>query len=284
MATKFYLHRAATGDSGTLPGSGVTISASTPNRIDDGTNYSADTTISAVASTDRGDFTAGPNDLLIRFCSGPLAAQTISGTCQISGAIMTGGGGTFALKFAVAVWRPSTGALVGRLWDGIGGSTDLSNMNPTLTWYNGSARTMSGVTAQKGDILVFEVWCVPGSYGGYFYYDGTLETNADPASYISLSGTISFYAVSGNARVIEYTASGSTETNVAASMNDGTILASNASRKGASIYNDSTSSSYLYLLLSNASSSASNFTIKMAPGGYYELPAGYTGPVKGLWA
>lgn len=72
-----------------------------------------------------------------------------------------------------------------------------------------------------------------------------------------------------------------TETNVAASASDVTILASNASRKGGSVYNDS--SSYVYVLLANAVSSATNFTIKVAPYSYLEVPFGYTGVVKGIW-
>ena len=140
---------------------------------------------------------------------------------------------------------------------------------------------MSAVTCQKGDILVLEVWTNQGTGGGYFWYDGTSESASDPASYINLSGTISFYTVAGNARVVEYTSSGSTETNIAATTNDTTVLASNVSRTGASIFNGSANS--LFLLLSNAVSSSSKFTITMSSNSYYELPAQYNGVVKGFW-
>ena len=73
------------------------------------------------------------------------------------------------------------------------------------------------------------------------------------------------------------------ETNVASSASDGTILASNASRKQATITNDSTS--VLYLLLANAASSATVYSVKLASGAYYELPSPvYTGVIKGIWA
>ena len=72
-----------------------------------------------------------------------------------------------------------------------------------------------------------------------------------------------------------------TESNVASSASDVTILASNASRKGGSIYNDSTQ--YVYVLFANAVSSATNFSVKMAPKSYAEVPFGYTGVVKGIW-
>lgn len=77
-----------------------------------------------------------------------------------------------------------------------------------------------------------------------------------------------------------------TQSNVAGSASDGTILASNASRKGAAFYNDS--SAILYLLLANATSSSTLYTVQIPASGYYELPVNqggvYTGVVKGIWA
>lgn len=74
-----------------------------------------------------------------------------------------------------------------------------------------------------------------------------------------------------------------TQSNVASSATDVTILASNANRKGAYVYNDSTQ--VLYLLLSNATSSATVFTQKMAAGDAFSLaPGTYTGAIKGIWA
>lgn len=66
------------------------------------------------------------------------------------------------------------------------------------------------------------------------------------------------------------------------STTEGPVLAANANRKGATIFNDSTE--VLYLALSDEVASATNYTVKMAPGGYYEVPFGYTGEINGLWA
>ena len=71
-------------------------------------------------------------------------------------------------------------------------------------------------------------------------------------------------------------------TDVASSASDVTILASNTSRESAGIYNDSTQ--ILYLLVGSGTSSTSNFTVRLLPTGYYEVPAGYTGIIKGIWA
>lgn len=78
-----------------------------------------------------------------------------------------------------------------------------------------------------------------------------------------------------------------TITSVAGSASDGTILAANTGRKGAAIFNDS--AAILYLALASGTSSASNYTVQLAPGGYYEVPVSrdgtiYTGVIKGIWA
>lgn len=72
-----------------------------------------------------------------------------------------------------------------------------------------------------------------------------------------------------------------TQTSVAGSASNVTLLASNANRLGASFYNDSTSILYLRC---QATATTSNFTTKLYPEEYYELPANYTGSVDGIWA
>jgi hypothetical protein len=73
-----------------------------------------------------------------------------------------------------------------------------------------------------------------------------------------------------------------TRSQVADSATDVQILAANASRLGASVFNDS--SATLHLGLGTATVTASNYTVKVASGGYYELPSGFTGELRGLWA
>lgn len=75
-----------------------------------------------------------------------------------------------------------------------------------------------------------------------------------------------------------------TQTSVASSASDATILAANVARKGAIIYNDSTA--ILYILLAVGTSSTSNYSMQIpANGGSFTLnPGEYTGVIKGLWA
>lgn len=78
-----------------------------------------------------------------------------------------------------------------------------------------------------------------------------------------------------------------TTTTVAASASSGTLLAANANRLGASIYNDS-ASAYLYVKC-GTTASATSFEFLLAPGGalgpggYAEIPFGYTGRIDGIW-
>lgn len=71
-----------------------------------------------------------------------------------------------------------------------------------------------------------------------------------------------------------------TLSNVSASASSVTVLASNAARLGATVYNDSASSCYLKL---GSSASSTSFTELLAPNAYYEVPFQYTGILTGIW-
>lgn len=71
-----------------------------------------------------------------------------------------------------------------------------------------------------------------------------------------------------------------TLSNVAGSASSVTVLAANTARRGASIYNDSTS--VLYLKFGSTASSTS-FTVKMQADEYFEVPFGYSGILTGIW-
>lgn len=75
-----------------------------------------------------------------------------------------------------------------------------------------------------------------------------------------------------------------TITSVTAAAVSTTILASNASRKAASVYNDSTA--ILYLSTSATAASTTVYSVQVPPGGYFELPNTrlYTGQLTGIWS
>jgi hypothetical protein len=73
----------------------------------------------------------------------------------------------------------------------------------------------------------------------------------------------------------------SATTRVAAIASDTIILAANAARRGASVYNSDANP--LQLLLAAGTAGATNFTIQLATNTYFEVPFGYTGVLKGIW-
>lgn len=76
------------------------------------------------------------------------------------------------------------------------------------------------------------------------------------------------------------TAATSVLANVTNATSSVTLLAANASRLGATIHNDDSAAS-LYMKL-GTTASATSFTYKIPPGGYYEVPFRYTGRIDGL--
>lgn len=71
-----------------------------------------------------------------------------------------------------------------------------------------------------------------------------------------------------------------TSSSIAASVTSVSLLAANANRVGATIYNRSNSSMFLKF---GVAASATNFTVKVDSGDYYELPNGFTGALFGIW-
>lgn len=69
---------------------------------------------------------------------------------------------------------------------------------------------------------------------------------------------------------------------VAASASNTTLKASNTNRRGLAVYNDADKALYLKL---GTTASTTSFTVKIAAGGYYEIPQfpTYTGQVDGIW-
>lgn len=82
------------------------------------------------------------------------------------------------------------------------------------------------------------------------------------------------------------TSSTPTQSSVASSATNVTLLAANTARKGATITNDS--SAVLYIKL-GATASATSYTVTLAgsagaPFSYFEVPFGYVGIIDGIWA
>jgi hypothetical protein len=62
-----------------------------------------------------------------------------------------------------------------------------------------------------------------------------------------------------------------------------TLLATNASRQGAAIFNDPRGAGGNLFVRLGAAAGTLRYNVKIAPNGYYELPMRYTGAVNGIW-
>lgn len=88
---------------------------------------------------------------------------------------------------------------------------------------------------------------------------------------------------------LQYQAQGTLVTYQVGSATSVQLLSPNVDRAGASFYNDSTCTGNLYLLFgvpgSKASAVAGGATVRIPPGGYFEMPpnAVHLGPVFGIW-
>lgn len=105
--------------------------------------------------------------------------------------------------------------------------------------------------------------------GGSITVDGTFFQATQP---VSIAATIA---------TKETRAATPTQTTVADSATNVTILASNANRLGATIENDS--SAVLYLKL-GATATTTSYSARLVQYSYYEVPFNYTGIIDGIWA
>ena len=80
------------------------------------------------------------------------------------------------------------------------------------------------------------------------------------------------------------TSATATRSNVAGAASDTSLLASNAARKGALFFNDSTA--ILYLAYGAAAASLTSYTVQVPAQGFFEMPPQpvYTGAIRGIWS
>lgn len=81
--------------------------------------------------------------------------------------------------------------------------------------------------------------------------------------------------------VIGNTSTTGTVTTVADTASNATLLSANAGRLGASITNDSSARLYIK---AGTTASTTSYTVSLGQHDYWEVPAGYTGRIDGIWA
>jgi len=83
---------------------------------------------------------------------------------------------------------------------------------------------------------------------------------------------------------VKQTSSAADATAVSAATSATTLQIANAARRGASVYYDG--AAVLYLILGDETPTSSLYTLKMGDGyvTYFEVPAGFTGKIAGIWS
>lgn len=126
-----------------------------------------------------------------------------------------------------------------------------------------------GATEAKQDDIIAELQDVEAAVGALEQNPLTdAELRATPVPVVA---TLVYPSTGGNSTVAGTTSSSTT------------VLASNASRRGATLFMDDTivTGADLYISL-GATCTTTNFTLKIAAQGYYEVPFGYTGIITGV--
>ena len=88
--------------------------------------------------------------------------------------------------------------------------------------------------------------------------------------------------VSGTVTTKEARAATPAQSSVANSTSSVSLLASNANRLGATIYNDDSAGGATLKVKLGATASATSFTVAIKAEGYFEVPFGYTGAIDGI--
>lgn len=129
----------------------------------------------------------------------------------------------------------------------------------------------------------YQLMLLPDLALNFLAYTTTGEMRTHSFSTNGLASGSKYALVDSSGRLViknGQSASAST-TSVAGSATSVTLLASNASRVGATIFNDSSATLYIKL---GATASTTSFVTKLYTDQYYEVPFGYTGVIDGIWS
>lgn len=239
------------GTSGSLALDATLTGGTQTSRVTDGTNTaSVKAASTAAGATDKALVVAvSPNN------SVAVTGTFFQGTQPVSGTVVANAGsGSFTVAQATAANLNAT----------VSGSVSVSNFPATQpvsgTFFQATQPISGTVSSTQGTATAAAgAWPIKITDG-----TNTAAVDSDLALNITIQGSTS-----------------GTATNVAANAANVTLLSSNAARDMASFYNDGNGNAFLKL---GATASTSSFTVKITPGGFYELPLpAYAGQIDCIW-
>lgn len=167
------------------------------------------------------------------------------------------------------------------------------------TYVDGDAATLHADSV--GRLITTSIDPVTGASFSISTEDSAGPTNPVGTFSLGLFRTVLPTYTDGDAAILHFTSDGllrtdatltttlpssATTASVAGAAASTSLLASNASRLGATFFNDQPTDEtgeILFLLLDAAVASTTNYTVQMAPNTYFEVPFGYTGEIRGIW-
>lgn len=204
MATKLYLHAATSLQSGTLPTTKQT-SQTIATTID---AYTAKRTMDTNIGTSQADIITNQSNSgtywVTRFISPPLNQTSIAANtwtygfacwCDSTTPLFPGdSNNSYKIRSALYVWRPSTGAKIATIFDGLSASSITNHF--AITSEKTAYVTIAGAAAGSiaiDDVLIFEAMynVFGGGHNFHWNYDGTTDITADNASISSAASFIS---------------------------------------------------------------------------------------------
>lgn len=160
------------------------------------------------------------------------------------------------------------------------GAISFEVSDDNATWFAAAATRVNAMVSEKVFALATgasQMWLI--SADGFTGLRVRLSTAITGAGSVVVKSTPSGAALEP---FVAPTADTGTQTSVAGTASTNTtLLAANPARQAALIYNESASA--LFILLGSATESATVYSVQIPPNGYYEVPARYTGIIKGHW-
>ena len=205
MTTKLYFHGASNAAAGTYPAGEQSSATPSWSATGAATLRTMNTTIGTAQTSLSGTSLANTGlqlPFMGHFTSPPLnGTQEITGSLRLNVALTQSNTqmnlGQY-LSTCLYVWRPSTGVVVGKLYEGPGnqiavtGAAAPSAANTEKVDWGSVSGASTMVTALDGDVLICEVWpaFIQGTAAAYtatFFFDGTTENT-------TLNATVSNHA------------------------------------------------------------------------------------------
>lgn len=163
--------------------------------------------------------------------------------------------------------------------------------NPLLTGGRASAATPTAMSTDGDSVYLWLDKSGATVTTGYVAQDAAVAGNplltggrasaAEPSAMSADGDSVYNWLDKKGRQIVAMQTGTGTQTSVASSATNVTLLAANTSRKGASLYNDSTQVCYVRMA---ATATSANFSVKMQPDDYFEVPFGYSGIMDGIWA